>query len=200
MRQLVTLHPQTGSREKWMLVLSSTSLLYSVCYPSPWKVLPTFRVCLPISTNPVLKLLHRQGDARFYQVDNAITLSLCVCSCCWVWWEHFSGFIFSPWVILATCSKDFEHTLWQIPRSLWVIHLRLRGCPLWVCGPRYSEPDVARSFFKPFPAYFHLSQGFSHQWHHIVSQVFSCWCPLRSCAWQSSTVCITPFFRMPSPA
>lgn len=55
MRCLATRHPQSRSRERWLLVLSSLSLLYLACR----MVFPRFLVGFPTSINPIEKTPHR---------------------------------------------------------------------------------------------------------------------------------------------
>lgn len=80
MRQLVTWHSQSGSREWWRLVLSSLSPFTQLGTSAPGKVLYTFRMGLPNSANqlslekpsqtcPELYLL---GDSRVCQADHYI--------------------------------------------------------------------------------------------------------------------------------
>lgn len=55
MRQPTLLHPQSGSRERWRLVLSSHPPLCATLDPSSWTDMPTFRVGLPSPVNPFLE-------------------------------------------------------------------------------------------------------------------------------------------------
>lgn len=59
---IVTLYPQSGSRERWMLGLSSLSLFHSVQNPSGGVVWPMCKVGFPTSNNLINIIPHEHGQ------------------------------------------------------------------------------------------------------------------------------------------
>lgn len=82
-RQLLAWHPYSGSKERWMLVLSPLSAFYSVQDPSPWDAAAHIRVgyCyLPNSLTACPKVCF-YGESKSYHVK--LTIKISHHSHCW---------------------------------------------------------------------------------------------------------------------